>query len=121
MIPGSNLLKLAGTVISLQSVTWYKFTGSVLNDIGLQVSQFAAGKTVKGSFQPVARSQFQALGLEFNKDYVSFYTSASFEDITRDIAGDQFVFAGDRYQVLSNTEWKSVDGWNNSIAVKLDP
>lgn len=120
MLP--NLLNLAlSTPLPKQTVQWYQFVSKTTNEIGLDVDTFAAPVGVIGSFQPVPRSKLQFMGLDYNKSYCQFYTSTAFADLMRDAAGDQFVFAGDRYQVMSNTEWFNVNGWNGSLAVKLTP
>lgn len=116
-----NLLNKALRLIPSQSVQWYQFVSSTTGGNGLDVSTFAVPVTVTGSFQPVPRNMYEQLGLELNKDYCNFFTSAAFGDLTRDIAGDEFVFAGDRYKVMSNTEWQPVNGWQSSMAVKTTP
>lgn len=119
MIPGSNLLRLAIGVIGAQTVMWSHATGRTNNIIGLLVTTYADPVAVTGSFQPVPRALIETLGLDFNKEYVTFFTTTSFQDIGRDDAPDKFVFDGSTYQVLNNTEWMAVDGWNSSIAVKI--
>lgn len=116
---GGNLLNLALTVIPKQSVEWFRDNGKTTNEIGLDVTTFVDGGIIKGSFQPVPRDKLQELGLDYNKSYCNFFVSTNMIDLTRDKSGDQFVFAGERYQVISNTEWFQIDGWNGSMAVKL--
>jgi len=89
------------------------------NSIGLQVPTFAAPVTIYGSFQPIPRSMFELLGLEFNKDYVTFYVTNLVQDVARNKAPDEFVFNGNRYRVMTASDWNLVDGWNNPIAVKI--
>jgi hypothetical protein len=119
MIPGSNLLNKALGVIGRTAVQWYSSTGRTVNGIGLQVTTFAAPITVYGSFQPVPRSAFLQLGLDFAKEYVTFYTTQAATDIERDKAPDEFVLNTHRYRCLTKTDWKQIDGWNSPIAVRL--
>lgn len=116
-----NLLNRALRLIPKQTVQWTQFQGVTTGANLLEVATFATPVPVVGSFQPVPRSMFEQLGLELNKDYAQFYTSTAFADLTRDTAGDQFAFGGDTYQVMSNTEWNSVNGWGSSMAVKITP
>lgn len=119
MVPGSNLLRLASRLISLTTVQWYHATGRTKGATGLFVTNFAAPLLVKGSFQPVPRNLLQMMGLDFNKEYVSFYTDQTFQDVARDTPPDEFILGSARYSVLSNTDWTPIDGWRNSLAVKI--
>lgn len=116
---GGNLLKLAMTVIPKQTVLYSQYTGKTTNGIGLDVNSYAAAVNITGSFQPVPRDKLQNMGLDYNKSYCNFYTSTPLADLERDGAGDRFVFGGKTYQVMSNTEWLNVDGWNGSLAVAI--
>lgn len=116
---GGNLLNLAFKLIPPQTVSYSQYTGKTTNEIGLDVTSYAAAVPIKGSFQPVPRSKLEAMGLDFNKSYCQFYTSTAMNDLQRDATGDRFVFAGITYQVISNTEWFNVDGWNGSLAVAV--
>lgn len=118
---GGNLLKLAQSVIGTNSVQYSAFVSAPANAIGLKVSSYATAIPLKGNFQPVPRSNFQNLGLDFNKEYCKFYVSYPLTDLQRDKAGDRFVFGGKTYQVMSNTEWLNIDGWIGSMAVAVTP
>lgn len=119
MVPGSNLLNMALRIIAKQTVQWSHATSRVNNSIGLLEVTYATPVAVVGSFQPVPRNLFEKLGLDFNKEYVSYFTSHTFQDVARDVGPDQFVFAGDTWECMSNTDWTNVDGWLQSLAVKI--
>lgn len=119
MVPGSNLLNMALGVIGRQTVQWSQFTGRTVNSIGLFENAFATAISVSGSFQPIPRNRYENLGLDWSKDYVTFYVSKPFGDVRRDGTGDTFVFNGKTYQVMSNADWFAVDGWVSSMAVKV--
>lgn len=116
-----NLLNRALTVLPKQTVMYSAFASKVTNEIGLDVSTFAAAVPLVGSFQPVPRSKLQNMGLDYNKSYCQFYTSTHMRDLQRDMTGDQFTFAGTTYQVMSNTDWFNIDGWLGSLAVAITP
>lgn len=120
-VPGSNVLRKAMRVLGNNTFTWYQFTGTSTNDIGLDVNTFAYGQQVKGSVQPVPRSSLQTLGLDFNKEYINVFSQPPVQDLARDRAGDQIQFNGFRYQVMSDTQWSGIDGWQQSLCVKLQP
>ena len=118
-VPGSNILKLALTVIMKQSIIYYQATGRTLNDVGQIVTTYALGVPVLGSFQPVPRSLYPVYGLDLQKDYFTFYASSNIIDVNRDVSGDQLAFQDERFQVESDNDWFSIDGWKGVICVKI--
>jgi hypothetical protein len=116
-VPGSNLLNKALSVIARQTVAYYQFTGRVQNEVKQYVATYAAAQPITGSFQPVPRRLYQTYGLDFQKQYINFYTSNNLLDIQRDVSGDQITYCGKRYQVLSATEWANIDGWVEVMCV----
>lgn len=118
-IIGSNILNMALNIVGRQRVKWFKANGRVTNSVGLDVAAFDDAIPIYGSFQPVPRTMFVVLGLDFEKEYVNYYTSNRLTDIVRDKSPDEFEFEGSRYQVMSNTDWTKIDGWLGSMAVKI--
>lgn len=119
MVPGSNLLNRALRLIGAQAVQYSVFTGRSINSIGLMVPSFAAPVAVVGSVQPVPRNIVQELGLDWQKNYVTFYTSHFVNDVARDQTGDHFAFNGKTWQVLSKTDWTPIDGWSNPMCIEI--
>ncbi|ASG88408.1 phage collar protein [Salmonella enterica] len=119
MIPGSNLLNLALSVIGSQALEYHAFTGRQTNAAGYDVAEYAEPMPVVGSFQPVPRTQYANLGLDYQKTYWNFYVSADVIDVARDVSGDQFAFDGLRYQCESITPWRSIDGWNAVLCAEI--
>lgn len=119
IVPGSNLLNMAFGVIGQQAVEWSSFLGNITNAAGVKVPSWAAPTTLGGSFQPVARSLYQQLGLDFTKNYANFYASADVMDVLRNKSGDRLAYAGKTYQVLSNTDWFAQDGWKGVMCVEV--
>lgn len=119
MIPGSNLLNMAFSIIARQAITYYKATGRTLNDVGQDVTTYAPGIVVLGSFQPVPRRLYEIYGLDLQKDYFTFYASKNIIDVTRDVSGDQLAFNGDRFQCESNNDWFAIDGWKGVLCVRI--
>ena len=119
MIPGANILKKALSVISSQTVAYYKNTGRATNDAGLDVATFAAPVNVSGSVQAVNRAKYEFLGLDFEKSYIMAYLPiVGVIDIARDLSGDQMTYGGRRYQLISSTPWM-VDGWSALLGVDI--
>lgn len=119
MIPGQNLLNMAFRVIAQQGIVYYHYLGRTQNSVGQDVSEYSQGKLMLGSFQPVPRVLYQALGLDFQKDYWMFYTSNNVSDLDRGKSGDQIAFNGQRYQCESNNDWYQIDGWKGSLFIHI--
>lgn len=117
MIPGSNLLNIALTVISRAPVEYHKFFNRTLNDIGYDVANYEDPVTIYGSLQPVPRTLYQEFGLDFSKSYFTFYTSNDVLTTRRDVSGDYFVFGGRRYQCEATNDWYAQDGWAGVLCV----
>jgi len=119
IVPGSNLLNLALSVIAKQTVMYYKNTDRAINSIGLDIAEYDSPVAIKGSVQPVRRSLYEKNGLDFQRRYVTFYASTKVIDITRDLSGDQFSWNGRQWQVLSTNDWYAQDGWTGILAVDI--
>lgn len=122
MIPGSNLLATALTVIAPFTVEYFKFLERNVNDIGVYVPIFDAPVLVKGSLQPVPRSTYVTYGLDFQKSYFTFYTRSNMIDIQRGVTGDRIVVNNTQtYVCESNTaDWYQIDGWKSLLCVLIN-
>ena len=120
MIPGSNLLQMALRVIAPQSLKYYAFVSRSENEVGILESKYSLPTIVNGSFQAVPRSVYSFMGLDFSKQYFMFYASADINNLTRGSAGDKLEFKGKFFEVMSETAWHAIDGWNGIMCVLLD-
>ncbi len=119
MIPGGNIFAQAMTAIASQGVQYYANTGRTTNAIGYDVATYAAPVTILCSVQPIPRSLYEHMGLDFSKSYVTIYTTQAAVGVERGGAGDKLSFAGHDYQCLSITAWGAVDGWNELLCVAV--
>ena len=119
MIPGQNLLNMALTVIARQTITYFRATGRTLNNVGQNITQYALPVSVVGSFQPISRQLYEQYGLDFQKDYYTFYTSNDLIDVVRDVSADQIEFNGQRFQCESANDWFVLDGWVGMLCVLI--
>lgn len=120
MIPaGINVAALALSTTGQVRVEYHRFTGRAVNAIGLDVATYADPIPAKGSWQPVARDKYEALGLDLQKQHVTWITRDLLADIGRDTSGDVVVRAGQRYQVLSATAWGMDAGYASYLLVRL--
>jgi len=120
-VPGSNLLNRALTVIARQQITYLKFKNRTTNQVGIYEAVYYPPLCIRGSVQPVPRHLFVQLGLDFQKDYKTFYVPQNIFDVGRDVAGDQFIFEDQIYNCQSKTDWAGIDGWTAILCVRVPP
>lgn len=120
IVPGSNLLNMAMGLIAPQSVMLYRATGTTTRADGIKITSYGPGEVVTGgSVQAVNRARYNELGLDLKKQYVMWYAGTSATGTTRTSPGDQFVFAGVRYQLLDENDWLNIDGWQGLMAIGI--
>jgi len=117
--PGSNTLRMALSIQGKQAISYRSFLSRSVNANGNYVSAFNDPVTIYGSVQPLQRSLYQQLGLDFQKNYVTLYVTKSVADVKRGTSGDQFDFNGRTWQLLSNLDWFAVDGWSGVLCVEV--
>lgn len=136
MIPGSNILSTALRVIASQYVNWYKYTANTIGATGLVTSSYASSQTVlRGSVQPVPRNRYEALNLDWQKSYITWYVpDINASSITRNPNGNGDIIEwpvnrngslisgkSRRYQLIADTPWTLVDDWTAVIGVDIGP
>jgi len=119
MIPGQNLLKMAFSVIAKTTVSYFKFAGRSLNDVGQDITTYDPPFDITGSVQEVQRDMYDKFGLDLQNSYIMFYTETNVLDVGRDVSGDQLEWNGGRYQCESDTEWHPIDGWDSVLCVRI--
>lgn len=119
MTPGSNLYRQATQVIARQTYEYYKFIGSTTDSRGRATSNYDPAVLLADSIQAVKRNLYEDMGLDFERDYVKIYTDSDLFGIERDYSGDQIAYRGQRFQLLSDTDWRFQDGWRSILAVRL--
>lgn len=116
--PFGNIYTAAASIVGKQAYTYYAATGRALDDRGLWVTSYAAGVALNDSIQAVERRLYQALGLNLDRYYIMIYTDSALLVVERDTSGDQIDFNGERYQLLSDTDWRPQDGWRGILAIR---
>ena len=119
IVPGSNLLSDALECIDCETFQFYQYQAKTTNTIGLDVRTYAAPVTATGSIQPVDRSYYADAGLDFTKRHIEVWTETDTEDLYRARSGDQIGWEGERWEVVSETDWFPVDRWNSFVAVQV--
>ena len=119
-VPGGNLLKKAFKIIDKDTFIYRQFKSRTTNSIGIDVPEFEDDVELKGSVQAVPRKLYQEHGLDWKKKYITIYSSDTIEGVDRDTSGDRIIFNGKLFQVLDETNWIPIDGWNGVMCVEVN-
>lgn len=116
-----NVLLTALEIQGNKPVAYYRDTGMrTTTRTGRDVTQFAPMEIIEdGYVVPVPRNLYVNLGLDLQKNYVTWFTPVAVIDLQRNFSGDQIVFSGRRYQLESETDWFDIDEWVPVICVSL--
>ncbi len=120
MIPGMNLYQMATRLIGKSAYTFFAQLPRTRDARGIWVTTYAAGVPLNDSIQAVPRTLYVALGLDLSRYYVMIYTDNPLLVVERDTSGDQIEFNSERFELLSNNDWRPIDGWEGVLAVRLN-
>lgn len=119
LVPGSNLLSMALGVIRPQAPQLSAWVSRTRGVTGVFVDTYAEPVTISGSFQPIDRKAYQALGLDLARTYSVLYTSTPIRTVAPDVAGDLVTYAGKTHKAESVMDWQAQDGWRSYIFVEV--
>lgn len=118
-IPGSNVLGMCLSLIAPQAVKWYRSIGRIQNDLGEWVASYDTPVVLRGSFQPIDKAKYEALGLDLTQHYAVFYVSKRIKQVERQSSGDLLEYCGRKYQTLDGANWMEQDGWIGIMCVDV--
>lgn len=111
----NNLLEEAFDIIPTQPFEYCAFKGKTVNELGVFVNEYAAPVQCYGSIQALEQTQYEKLGLNFEREYRAVYASVPMKGLDKQETPDLLIFDGRRWKVLRNTPWAHIDGWNGVI------
>lgn len=122
-IPGINLLGCALQLLASESVEYFAELERTKQPNGVYVTTYVASITIEeGEVQAVDRSKYGAMGLDFQKTYVTWYVpNLMFVTVQRAKSGDVIEWNGGRYQLTGGIDWSSQDSWGSAICVLIGP
>lgn len=106
-----NLLNRAFRLIPTQSFQYCAFAGKTINNMGVFVNSYAEPMEVNGSIQALEQSQYEQLGLDFEKNYRIVYAPIQMKGLDQQETPDKLIFDNQNWKVVRNTPWFNMDGW----------
>ena len=114
-----NLLLTALTVIPPEEITFEKYQGVITNQIGYDISSYAAPVKTKGSIQShISERMYQAFGLDMNKNYRLVNIPAQIIGTAEQNSPDRLSFHGRKWIVVKSNNWHIYNGWCKVIVVE---
>ena len=113
-----NLLELALTVLPAVNFEHRYFLGETVNEIGVKVPSYSEWTACRGMVQPVQRSRYEELGLDFAKDYINVWGSIPLHSVGLQNQPDQLRWNGFLFTITAVNEWNQYNGWVNVTAAQ---
>jgi hypothetical protein len=114
----NNLLADALSIIPRSTFQLKKFVSQSTNERGIVVPTYAAPVSVSGIVEAVKNTAYQALGLEFGKNYIRAWGEVSMAGIDTQEVADRIIYNGKTYTIINTTDWLLYNGWTSVIAVE---
>ena len=116
---GFNLLAATQSVIGKQNYQIVKWISKTENEIGFDIDVYGNPENRTGSVQPVARSKYQNLGLDFSKIYIQIWDVELIDVLSRSENADQIIFNGGKYKAMPDVDWSASGDWNSVLCVRI--
>ncbi len=118
-----NLLPIAMAATQIlgcnKQLEFYKYLGSVLDDMGRDVPAFADPVIITGSVQAVPNRIYEQLGLDLNKNYKTVFSTELLQSIAEGIQPDRLVYDSRTYEIVENKNWYETNGYTKILMVEL--
>ena len=85
--------------------------GESVNEIGVPVPSYSEWVECFGTVQPVNRSRYEALGLDWSKKYINCWGSCHMNTVDANLQPTQVLWQGMLWNVTSVDQWDPHDGW----------
>lgn len=116
---GFNLLGAVQSVIGKQDYYIERWLSSSTNDIGYDVDIYDTLEFRQGSVQPVDRTKYAYLGLDFTKHYIYVLDVSKINGLNRGANADRIHYNGSIYKILDVDDWSNEGGWNGALCIKV--
>ncbi len=114
-----NILGAAQSVIGKQTYQIKKWLGKTTNAAGVDVDEYAEPADRSGSVQPVSRSKYEHMGLDFSKIYIKIFDVDLIDVLSRTENADQIIWQGGIYKAMPNMDWSKSGSWNSVLCVRV--
>lgn len=118
-----NLLPIAMNATAIlgcnKEFQFYKYLGTVIDDMGRDVPEFAPPIPQTGSVQAVPNKMYEQFGLNLDKNYKIVYSPALIQSIAEEVQPDRIVYQKRTFEVVENKNWYETNGYTKALMVEL--
>jgi len=117
-----DLLNIALGAVGTQSFKLKRWISRSVSDNGLPLDTYAAAITCEGQIQPAEATDYELLGLNYEKELRNVWCSEKMSSLEDDKhAPDLLLFDGRVWQIKSITQWNSNNGWQRVTVIIAPP
>ena len=113
-----NLLELALTVLPAVNFYYRHYEGETRNELGVKIPSYGSWQVCRGMVQPVQRSKYEDLGLDFAKNYINVWGTLNLKTVGLQNQPDQILWNGCLWNITAVNEWYQYNDWVNVTAVQ---
>lgn len=113
-----NLLELALSVLPAVNFYYRHYAGEQRNELGVKIPTYGEWLACRGMVQPVQRSKYEDLGLDFAKNYVNVWGTLNLKTVGLQNQPDQILWNGCIWTITAVNEWAQYNNWVNVTAVQ---
>ena len=118
----SNLLKTAMRIVPTDGTVQYlRYVSDTTDDAGYETQAFADPVPVtQSSVQAVPQSRYEYLGLDYTREYVTWFAPFQVRGLSENYAGDRIKWRGSDWQIDRVTAWSGEDGWTEALCYRMN-
>ena len=109
-----GVLNAAMRLIPGTSITYRKYIGNAVNEIGVRVPTYETLVAV-GHIQPVPSRMYARFGLTLGKKYDLLHIKAHVVGVDQQTSGDLVTWQGKTYTPINVSDWFAYDGWTRLV------
>ncbi len=114
-----NILAATQSVIGKQQYQIKKWLGKTTNAAGFEIDEYAEPANRIASVQPVGRSKYEYMGLDFSKLYIKIFDVQLIDVLNRTENADQIIWQGGIYKAMPDMDWSKSGSWNSVLCVRV--
>ena len=113
-----NLLEQALSVLPAVNYYYRHYEGETRNELGVKIPSYGPWQVCRGMVQPVQRSKYEDLGLDFAKNYINVWGTLNLKTVGLQNQPDQILWNGCLWNITAVNEWAQYNSWVNVTAVQ---
>ena len=113
-----NLLEQALSVLPAVNFYYRLYEGETRNELGVKIPSYGQWLSCRGMVQPVNRSKYEDLGLDFAKNYINVWGTLNLKTVGLQNQPDQILWNSCIWTITAVNEWFQYNNWVNVTAVQ---